>query len=384
MKKGIFVIHWENTIFPRGHKLFSFGIFEDVKDKLEKAWINLSGSEFQGIGLETHNFYELILSDSTVHGSCMIPVMNINRLSLQRVVFNGSFHCASKSREVDARQAIFHKDFSFASVVSERIHFGGCRFKKSCVFHGSAGQPFGGDNVDEFRVVGFDNSIFEKPDQTIFKDVDLTKASFKSVSLVGVRFYNTEFYQEELGRNGLLDDVKEHSKQKQKQNSSSKLDRHAKKRYSYIVHEYRQLRMAMESSKDYEKSHDFYFGEMEARQKVKRNIIICIYNISSKYGTSYKRAFGFLFGMFALHFLMTIAISTNMQVMKLFDPQYTWAVIDRIGELALHSFSTGTLQKAKVMVSVSDWQNFFDIVFRLLIPAQGAMFALAVRNKAKR
>lgn len=381
-KMGIYELHWESLIFPKGHRLFQFGIFEDVKEKLKDTWVTLAGSDIQDIDLGSYSFRYLILSDSTIYGDTLIGVTDIGRLSLQEAIFHGNFHCASRSREIDAKGAEFQKDFSFASTVSERAIFAGCRFKSSCVFHASAGQTFGNGTEGEFQIVGFDNSIFEKPDQTLFKDVDLTKASFKSVSLVGVRFYNTLFYQKELGRNGLFNEVKEYNRRKV--TPSIALDYTTLNRYGYIIQEYRQLRMAMETSKDYDKSHDFYVGEMEARQRTRRNAILDLYRTSSLYGTNYYRAFGILALLFLLHFLLTIIFSTNLQFLKLFDQQYAIAAWSRLGEIALHSLSTGSLQKVGLLETIGGLQKLVDIVFRLLIPIQTAMLVLAIRNKTKR
>ena len=51
-------------------------------------------------------------------------------------------------------------------------------------------------------------------------------------------------------------------------------------------------------TKDYEKSNDFYVGEMEARQSINWNPILTIYRFSSFYGTNYIQAFRLLLFLF--------------------------------------------------------------------------------------
>jgi uncharacterized protein YjbI with pentapeptide repeats len=134
-------------------------------------------------------------------------VIKIDRLSMDSSKFLGTFHCASVSVDVDARNAIFEDEFAFFATISDHANFTNCRFKKACLFDGSRNPIFGGNNDGDFKIAGFDNAIFESPAQVLFQDVDLRKASFKSVSLVGVRFYNANFYQHDLNRNGLYNEV---------------------------------------------------------------------------------------------------------------------------------------------------------------------------------
>jgi len=385
-ENDLYVLHWEGLNFPKEHILLEHFKFDEVKEQLEKSWINISDSNIQNIRIESYAIRELIISRSTVHGNTIIPVMNINRLSMDSTRFLGKFHCSSESREVDARNAIFEDEFSFSSTVKKLTNFTNCRFKTACLFHGYRSNIFSNENVDEFKIVGFDNAIFESPTQVIFQDIDLRNTSFKSVSLIGVRFYNTNFYQKELNRNGLYNEVNLLRK-----TNSVKLNTHKKnlnnnytKEYDHLIHEYRQLRMAMENIKDYDNSHDFYAGEMEARKRRKWNFILEIYRFSSFYGTNYKRALLILLGLFLTHLTLTIILSTNFQVQKLFCGQDITASWIRMGDILLHSINTVTLQRINLLSDLSFWQRFSDTFLRILFPTQVAMFVLALRNKTKR
>lgn len=384
--KGVFALHWHGFNFPKGHVLFDFGVFDEVKDRLAQGWFNIEQSNIESIRVGMYGIHQLILSEAIVHGETMIPVTKIDRIIIREARFKGKFHCASKTSDFHAPGAVFDDEFSFGASISERANFAGCRFHKPCIFHGTSGPVFAVDNKVEFKVAGFDGAIFGNPVQTLFRDVDLRKGSFKSVSLVGVRFYNTNFFQKELNRNGLYQEVKELKRVNSSPRSiiRPKPDEHAIKRYRHLIHEYRQLRMAMETSKDYVKAHDFYIGEMEVRQRREWSIVLAIYRLSSYYGTHYGKAFKVLAVLFLLHFLLTIIISTNCQVHKLIYGNDIIVAWKRLGDIVLHSLGTGTLQRVGSFEIVSFWQKLIDIGFRVLIPAQTAMFVLALRNKIKR
>lgn len=254
-------------------------------------------------------------------------------------------------------------------------------------FYSNAGLLFGDEADNEFNVVGFDNTIFGKPIQTFFRDVDLRKASFKSVSLVGVHFSNTYFYQQELKRNGIYNEVKELRRSDtavRRWFINKKPDNNSIKRNRHLIHEYRQLRMAMENNKDYIKAQEFYVGEMEARQRREWSFILKLYRVSSFYGSDYLKAFRVLLWLFCIHFILTNILSTHWQVQKLFCGPDIAAAWERLGDIVIHSLSTGTLQRTSVLKDLSFYQKVADILFRLMIPIQTAMFILALRNKTKR
>ncbi len=386
-EKGFYELHWHGFNFPKNHVLFDIVKYEVVRDRLAKSWINIEESNIQRILIGVYNFRTLILSRATIHADTTIGVTGIDNISMGNAKFLGKFHCASKTKTFDARGAIFNGEFTFGSTIYELARFNGCRFHNSCHFYGIDGLLFGDKTDNNFKVVGFDNVIFGKPTQTLFQDVDLRKASFNAVSLVGVRFNNTDFYQQELGRNGICNEVKELQRRvgtTRKWFTRTKPDNNSLKHNRNLIHEYRQLRMAMENNKDYVKAHEFYVGEMEARQRREWSFILKLYRISSYYGTNYKKALRYLALLFIVHFILTIILSTHWQVQKLFSGPDVAAAWNRLADIAMHSLSTGTLQRIGLLKDLSGWQNLIDISFRLLIPIQTAMFVLALRNKTKR
>ena len=385
--KGIYALYWHGLNFPKNHVLFGFNNFEAVKERLAECWINIEESNIQQILIGVYDIHKLILSRATIHGNTAIGVTRIDEFSMENAKFLGKFHCASKTKTFIARGAIFNGEFTFSSTIYELAQFNGTRFHNLCHFYSADGSLFGDKSGNKFKVVGFENTIFGKPTQTLFQDVDLRKASFKATSLVGVRFINTNFYQQELGRNGIYNEVRELQRNisttrwwftRVKPNESSL------KRYRDFVHEYRQIRMAMENGKDYVKAHEFYVGEMEARQKRKWSVVLWLYLTSSFYGTNYIRAFRVLVSLFVLHFILTIIFSTHLQVQKLFTGPETVTAWGQLGDIAMHTLNTGTLQRFGLLGNLSFWQNLVDWLFRLLIPIQTAMFVLALRNKTKR
>jgi len=384
---GIYTIRWHGLNFPKNHVLFGFRNFETVKDRLADCWINIEESNIQQILIGPYDIHNLILSRATIHGDTSIGVTRIDYIGIEKANFLGKFHCAAKTKTIMARDAIFNDEFTFGSTIYGLANFNGSRFHNSCHFYGVDGLLFGDKADNNFKVAGFDHVIFEKPIQTLFRDVDLHKASFKAVSLVGVRFNNTDFYQQELNRNGIYNEVKELQRRVETKRwwfSGKKADKHSIKRNRDLIHEYRQLRMAMENNKDYVKAHEFYIGEMEARQRHHWSFILALYRFSSYCGTNYVRAFKVLFSLFVLHFVLTIISSTNLQVQKLFSEPDLVAAWGRLGDIVIHSLSTGTLQRIGLLKDLSGWQNLIDLFFRVFIPIQTAMFVLALRNKTKR
>lgn len=374
---GQYNLYWHGLDFPADHVLFNFENYERVRDRLADCWINVQDSNIQHIYIATYNIRKLILSGATIQGNTTIGVTDIGEISMEKTSFLGKFHCASRTRTFDALGASFSSEFSFASTVYELARFNGTRFHESCHFHSADGFLFGTEKNDSFRVVGFDNVTFGKPTQTLFQNVDLRKASFKAVSLVGVRFINTNFYQGEFGRNGIYNEII-----LLKKSSGNKKNTLQRKRE--LIHEYRQLRMAMENGKDYSKAHDFYIGEMEARQSRKWSFMLYLYGKSSFYGTSYTKAFSWILVLLAIHITITASLTPDFRFMKLFFGSDILECWGKFSDIAIHSLSTGTLQRIGLLSNISNWQNLVDIAFRVLLPIQTAMFVLALRNKTKR
>lgn len=385
-ENGVFVHKWHGFNFPEGHVLFDFRVFHEVEDRLTNGWFNIEYSNIQDIQIHVRKIRDLILTGATIHGDTMIPVCEVDRISIGNAKFKGKFHCASETSEFDARGAVFDEEFSLGATIKEIAVFVGCRFNQSCIFFGRGHSVFGSDDSENFKVAGFDGAIFRDPTHTTFQDVDLRRASFKGVSLVGVRFYSTNFYQPQLKRNGLYNEIQGMQKNKNAAGGQlfKKPDEKHVKHYRYLIHEYRQLRMAMEISKDYTKAHDFYIGEMEARQNREWSFILALYRFCSYYGVNYVRAFIVLSALIFAHLLLTVIISSDLEVQNLFCGSQISDAWRDFGDIALHSLKIGTLQRAELLEPTSFFQQFFDILFRLLIPAQTAMFILALRNKTKR
>jgi uncharacterized protein YjbI with pentapeptide repeats len=379
-----FALHWEGLNFPKDHSLFENRKYDEVRDKLEKSWINISYSNIQNIRVISYAIQELILSHSMIHGNTQFPVIKIDRLIMDSSKFLGKFHCASVSVDVDARNAVFEDEFAFFATISDYTNFTNCRFKKSCLFYGSRSPIFGKKNDHDFKIAGFDNTIFESPAQVLFQDVDLRKASFKSVSLVGVRFYNANFYQDDLSRNGLYNEVSFLKKPNSNILNANSKKLKNKKHYDHLMHEYRQLRMAMENLKDFDNSHDFYFGEMESRKNREWNPVLWIYRCSSCYGTKYIRAGIILLVLFLIHLILTTILSTNLTIQNSFCSQDTILDGIRLRDATLHSLSTVTLQRFNLNENLSFCQCALDTFFRIIFPIQAAMFLLALRNMTKR
>lgn len=384
-KNGIYVLDWEKLNFPEGHSLFESVKFDEVGEILANAWINLKSSNIQNIFIGTQEIRDLILTDSMVHKNTLIPVMKMRTLNVRGVNFLGDFHCASELRQLDASGAVFENKFSLVISPSENLSFCGSQFKGACTFSGASRLRFEPEANMSIRKLFFNNSVFEKPNQTLFNSVDLSTTSFDSVSMTGIRFNNPNFYQHTLNRNGLWNEALMLQKYKRNESNRSRTKVPGiRNSYENLMYECRQLRMAMEYIKDFDKSHDFYVGEMEAKLQCNPSVTLMAYKFSSRFGTNYKRALGVLTVFVLVHILLTALLSGDMSTKDTICGSKIVESLDNIGSVILHTLNTVTLQKTVLLKDSSSWQNLTDLIFKLIIPIQAAMFALALRNKTKR
>jgi uncharacterized protein YjbI with pentapeptide repeats len=98
---------------------------------------------------------------------------------------------------------------------------------------------------------------FASPNQVTFTTANLSKVYFRGTNLRGARFYAVNWYQPELGRNGLYDEIF----------IAKNPDGAFRHLHLPVLEETcRNLRAALEDSRNYAEAADFYVGEMEARR----------------------------------------------------------------------------------------------------------------------
>lgn len=229
---------------------------------------------------------------------------------------------------------------------------------------------------------------FRRPGSTKFIGVDMSKVSLVGTDMKGVHFYDVKFYQPSLKRQGLYDEV-----------SVLQTGDYNLRCYMWprIESEYRNLRVALESNKDYSTATDFYVGEMESRRRqmlLPRRYLLSVealYHSLSKYGSSPLLAIRIFVLLVMMH-----AVLTMMYVIK--PPEAIYSIlnltsmfpvieypIQTISIYIINSFKVLTLQRGDgVLESTSFYSHIIDTIFRVLGPIQLTLIALAIRVKIKR
>lgn len=234
------------------------------------------------------------------------------------------------------------------------------------------------NNSDEelFDVFGdgadMESVEFINPSQVIFTNADLSKVYFRGTNLRGARFYAVNWYQPELHRNGLFDELFI-------TNNPDGAFRH--RNLPVLEETCRNLRAALEDGKNYAAAADFYVGEMEARRKglsfVERHLfsVEALYRHASKYSSSVRRALTVLFLILILHCALSISIHS-------IEPWPSSALTER----SIYN----SLQLLLLQANPADHSNaqplqqWLNLIFRLLAVIQIALVIFAFRARIKR
>jgi hypothetical protein len=213
--------------------------------------------------------------------------------------------------------------------------------------------------------------VFMKPDQTLFQSVDLQRVRFRGTNLRGLRFLDVSWWQQDLGRNGLYEDVW----------ARSMADGPYRYEFLPVLEETcRNARVAMEENRSFNVASDFYIGEMDAlrnqMEPLKRFVfsVPAAYRLVSIYGTSVGRAIEVLLFLCILHITASIVVADGIASLRL----------DQLNNAALHSLGVFTLHSPDAEEAKTVAQTWIDVVFRVIVPIQIAMLALAFRSRIKR
>ena len=190
----------------------------------------------------------------------------------------------------------------------------------------------------------------------------------------GSRFLAVNWYQSELGRDGLYDELL----------IKNTADAHFRqKNLSILEDSYRNIRAALEENLRYSAAADFYVGEMEARRSqlnlLERHFfsIPAWYQAVSNYGTNVLRAFKFLIYFLALHWAISIWININFEI---HDGKFALQMLQRsLGLLSFQKFDDGS----DVIVDLYG-QKWADISLKIVGIAQLTMLIFAFRSRIKR
>jgi len=251
------------------------------------------------------------------------------------------------------------------------------------------------------------NMIFDKPNLVLFQGVDLSKALFGGTDLREVTFIGNMWYQPKLGRNGLIEELRY-------KGLTNYYDR--REALPALENTYRNIRYALENTKDFANANDFFIGEMESKRKqlptYKRYLfsVDAIYNVVSKYGTDPLRC-ALWFVLLAVFHSALMSTQINVTINDSWDSLYhslqllqdgmgvdeMVKLIDDAGvvfsgyinsDSLLYSLQTMTLQRDKLDLIPKGSNNIIipliNFLFAILGPVTAALFALTVRTRIKR
>lgn len=215
--------------------------------------------------------------------------------------------------------------------------------------------------------------IFSKPDQTLFNEVDLSRAYFRGTNLKGVRFLGVNWWQPKLKRNGLYDEI------------FIRFSKDGPFRHStmpVLEETCRNARVALEENRNFNAASDFYLAEMEAARLqfnlLRRYLfsVNALYQCVSNYGTSVGRALRILLWLYVFHLASSIYLEL---------PSGQLPELSKVLEASQRSLKILILAAPALPgVQSSVQQTWIDLILRVLGPVQIAMIALAFRSRIKR
>lgn len=310
--------------------------------------------------------------------------------------FSGEFRTVSSTfkQSVSFRRVRFSNEFHWNSVCEANAEFGESEiagwariygpFNNAANFNGvrfSAAAEFVGGWIVNFVVaestresfpravfggeVGLQNVDFGRPERTQFKLVDLSKALVCETDFRGVQFSGVKWDSSSLGRRAIFDEI-----------SATTTDLLAR-RLPTLETAYRNLRTALEESRDFQSATDFYVGELEARRLQQSRVrqwvsIEGIYRVASIYGSSPGRA-SLVLGTLLLSYTLLLAYAS----LNSCDSDVWLSATAR----AIHGI---TLLGRSDQPMLPGWWFLLEDAFRLLLVVQVGLLGLAVRNRIRR
>lgn len=293
--------------------------------------------------------------------------------------------------------AEFHKKASFENArFLKETYFGYARFFDEAVFNYSRflGTTFF-DGEDKNRVFSGNHPtwmisvFFQKPEETLFRTVDLSKCSLINTDLSKVELTDVKW----AVKRTLLDIRKV---------AYDEISSESKKMHSLIEKVYRQLKKNYEHRGSYGEAGDFYYGEMEMRRLSHRGIFkyvsfTAFYKYLSGYGEKYWRAFFWLLCFMVMFTASYLLVGLKLQTPELsspatfvYKPSLNFKVFldsqfwQDFFRSFFHALEVATFRNEKTFLVFSISGQFLEIIEMIVMPIQVALTILSVKRKFKR
>lgn len=374
-------------IFHLSEKDYVDSFSKEFSDKLNKLHKNKDGDWVGFIfpttfKLKKFDFdYNVNLSYSIFNKICITECNFRESLNLSNSMFKDDtrFHCTFEGT-TNFNKCVFEARASFGgSFNRDKTTFNSCVFHDAATFLGGYDIILNMQNGEEqgnirrlfLKETDMRDVVFYRPERVKFVAVDMSNLLLLGTDLSGVHLYDTKWFQKELNRNGLRDEVWVH-----KTNGKKFQDYYLPR----IESQYRNVRVALEANKNFVFASDFYVSEMEIRRDRFRPLrkyffsVEAFYNALSQYGTNPIRAAKMFFYLFLIHLLLTIYFDSFKSHLYPFE----------IIKYSINSLKVLTLQRFWVFIDNGIFQSFIDTFFRFAGPFQVALFAMSLRNRVKR
>lgn len=365
--------NWRGFQFPDGVQLHGL----EMPNKVDEAYARFRGS----LDINECHFRESVDFSHGAIGTTfrMTGTTFHNRFEARQFGFEGDvWWGAIVTGKADFSESVFRARAAFSGAFSEAI-FAACSFGDYTSFRGGwnrvivPGAVAQRDEVMPLFVAGgsFEGVDFKRPERVSFAHVDLSKVRMTQADFSGVSFIGVQWPQ--IGRRQSLYDEKWITETKAPEDQWR----------PRLESAYRNIRVSLESSKDFNTASDFYIGEMTARRKQlsrwRANLfsIPAVYRYSSRYGCAPGQAFCVLLGLLIAYALLWGAMHFRLG----HCPPDEKMVVDVIK----HGF--WGLPALRPPLTEDDWVGWSIIpgaILRILILGQLALCILSLRGRIKR
>ena len=371
----------------------------DFHDSIFKEKVSFYGATFS----EDTNFYNIEFEKHVDFSR----VRFVKETDFTDAIFKEGalFYKASFLGETEFNGVIFHgnSDF-FRATFSGNIFFGIATIKKFINFDEAIIENqllldrINWEKKLKIEIAfdaSFDNISFTKNGIIRFRDISLSRATFKGTDLRRCWFFNVDWNQVK-GRNVIFEELSLNEKEKiwgsyrlkcnikrncsQESNSKNKSECPEKSDYARVEECYRYLKLSYEKAGDFKWAGDFHYGEMEMYRRASkwRWFPFYWYNLYwtlSGYGERPSRALGWLAA-----FLAIFASLLSWAGLEIMDPKHMAA----FGDSFFYLLQKVTLQRPTWAEPAGFWGKLTAGLSVLLIPGQAALFLLALRNRLGR
>jgi hypothetical protein len=328
-----------------------------------------------------------------------------DRFDFTRFVFpKANFSGATFAQMAYFRRATFTQDAYFsAATFTQEADFGRATFAHHANFFGATFTQKADFRRATFaQQADFASTEFRRPEQVRFNRVNQQKgapslrARFVNCRVEGVQFVDVNWHRQG-GRMVLQDEL---------DLTDGTIGEAAGPPCELVAIAYRQLVNNFEKERAYDLAEDCKVGAMEMKRLDPKNFLFAkwlesyykkwrwlrwlgenvsaasLYRWTSRYGTSYTRALLVLV-RFLVFFALLFALpwSAIQREKPSLPPQPVLGVLPRLGAGFFHSLETAAFQRDSLYSVPTRFGRFASILETILVPAQVALFLLALRRR---